>query len=51
MHRAAKKNKNENHPTILLRWQADEENRKSLGLNGIGEEMRMYDQIALERHD
>ena len=30
MQRAAKKNKNGNHPTLLSRWQADEEHRKSL---------------------
>ena len=52
MQRAAKNNKNGNHPTILSRRKADEEYQKSLGLIGIGEEeIRMYDQIALENHD
>ena len=33
MLRKAKNKKNGNHPTILLRWKADEEYRKSLDLS------------------
>ena len=52
MLRKAKNKKNGHHPTILSRWKADEEYRKSLGFIGIGEkEIMFYDQIALEKHD
>ena len=47
-----RKAQKKNHPTILSRWKADEEYRKSLGLIDIGEkEIMRYDPIALENHD
>ena len=48
----AKNKKNGNHPTILSRWKAVEEYRKSLRFVGIGEkEIMFYDQVALRKHD
>ena len=47
-----RKAKKKIHPTILSKWKADEEYRKSLGLIDIGDkEIMLYDQIALEKHD
>ena len=48
MLRKAKNKKKGNHPTILSRWKADEEYRKSLGFFGTGQkEIMLYDQVAL----
>ena len=39
------------HPTILSRWYADEEYRKSLSATGWKEHhIMLYDRIAVERH-
>ena len=47
-----RKAKKKIHPTILSRWKADEEYRKSLGFIDIGDnEIMLCDQIALEKHD
>ena len=52
MLRKAQNKENGHHPTILSRWKADEEHRKSSVFIGIGEkEIMHYDRSAFEKHD
>ena len=47
----ARQEKHGRHPTILSRWYADEEYRKSLSATGWKEHhMMLYDRIAVEKH-
>ena len=51
MLKMARQNKHGRHPTIISRWYADEEYRKSLWAVGYGEQQIMlFDRIALEKH-
>ena len=51
MLKKARQKKHGRHPTILSRWYADEEYRKSLAAHNIGEQQIMlFDRIALEKH-
>ena len=51
MLKKARQGKHRRHPTILPRWYADEENRKSLSAIGWKEHhIMMYDRIAVEKH-
>ena len=52
MLKKVRQGKRGNHPTILSRWYAPEEYRKSLAEHNIGEkEVMLFDRIALVRHD
>ena len=47
----ARQKKHGHHPTILARWYADEEYRKSLSATGWKEHhIMLYDRIAVEKH-
>ena len=51
MLKKARQEKHGRHPTILSRWYADEEYRKSLSATGWKEHhIMLYDRIAVERH-
>ena len=52
MIKKARQEKHGSHPTILSRWQEQEEYRRSLAEHNIGEKgFLLYDRIALGRHD
>ena len=52
MLKKAREKKRGNHPTIFSRWYDQEEYRKSLAEQNIGEkQIMLFDSIALERHD
>ena len=51
MLKKARRKKHGRHPTIISRWYADEENRKSLLAVENGEQhIMLFDRIALEKH-
>ena len=52
MLKKARQGKHGGHPTSLERWYADQNLRASVEEHDIGEkETKLYDRIALERHD
>ena len=52
MLKKARQEKNGSHPTILVRWCAQEGYRRSLAEHDIGEkEVMLFDRTAVERHD
>ena len=51
MLKKARQEKHGRHPTILSRWYAEEDYRKSVSATGLKEDhIMLYDRIAVEKH-